>query len=171
MGASIDSTYHRTPVECEFPGIRYGDGYYAVPDTVNIDDAPLKFGEEVDELPNGFVELDRDYDDACHILALRLHLDEWDRDISVYRGTDLQMGNKSWLVMTDSEADDAWDKRLREYIDEGMEIPDGMRPYFNEEKWMADAKMDGRAHTLSSYDGEENDETVDDTTFYIYRQN
>ncbi len=30
---------------------------------------------------------------------------------------------------------------------------------------------DGRGHFLSSYDGNENEETVNGTTFYIYRQN
>lgn len=171
MGATIDYTYHPTPVECEFAGIRYGDSHYAVPNTVNIEDAPLKFGEEITEVPDGFVELDTDYDDACRIMALRLHLDEWDRDISVYRGTDLQMGSKWWLVMTDSEAEAAWEERLRSYIDDALEIPDSVRPYFDEEKWIADAKVDGRGYTLSSYDGEENNEVVDDTTYYIYRQN
>lgn len=31
--------------------------------------------------------------------------------------------------------------------------------------------VDGRGHFLSSYDGNENEETVNGTTFYIYRQN
>jgi hypothetical protein len=35
----------------------------------------------------------------------------------------------------------------------------------------AAVSADGRGHFLSSYDGEENEETVDGTTFYIYRTN
>lgn len=31
--------------------------------------------------------------------------------------------------------------------------------------------MDGRGHIISSYDGTEYDETVEGTTYYIYRVN
>ena len=40
-----------------------------------------------------------------------------------------------------------------------------------EDAWKRDARMDGRGHSLSSYDGHENEETVEGTTFYIYRIN
>jgi len=32
-------------------------------------------------------------------------------------------------------------------------------------------RADGRGHFMSSYDGNENEETVNDTTYFIYRQN
>jgi len=43
--------------------------------------------------------------------------------------------------------------------------------YFDEDAWKYDAKMDGRGHSLASYDGNENEETVNDETYYIYRIN
>ena len=77
--------------------------------------------------------------------------------------------NEDYYVLTDSEADDMEDQQLDNYIDECLEIPDDIRPYFDEEKWKRDARMDGRGHIISSYDGAEYEETVEGTTYYIYR--
>ena len=42
----------------------------------------------------------------------------------------------------------------------------------DKEHFIEDAiSCDGRGHFLSSYDGEENEETIDGETFYIYRTN
>jgi hypothetical protein len=42
----------------------------------------------------------------------------------------------------------------------------------NFETFVEDAvSSDGRGHFISSYDGNENEENVNDTTYYIYRQN
>jgi hypothetical protein len=42
----------------------------------------------------------------------------------------------------------------------------------DEEEFVSDAvEADGRGHFLSGYDGEENEVTHEDETFYIYRQN
>lgn len=76
-----------------------------------------------------------------------------------------------WLVYTDSEADDAWDESLENYIDECLEIPQSIRNYFDRESWKSDARMDGRGHSLSGYDGNECEQEVNGTTYYLYRQN
>ena len=76
-----------------------------------------------------------------------------------------------WLVYTDSEADDAWDESLENYIDECLEIPASMRNYFDRESWKSDARMDGRGHCLSGYNGHEEEQQVNGTTYYLYRQN
>ena len=47
------------------------------------------------------------------------------------------------------------DEHLDSYIEECLEIPEHLRFYFDEEKWKDDARMDGRGHSLSSYDGHE----------------
>ena len=59
------------------------------------------------------------------------------------------------------------------YIEECIlpEIPDNLQYYFNNEAWKRDAKMDGRGHSLATYDGAEYEETVNNTTYYIYRTN
>ena len=85
----------------------------------------------------------------------------------------LEVDGQEFAVYTDSEADEAWDAMLDQYIDDCVlpEIPEAYRAYFDYEKYKQDCKYDGRGHTLSSYDGEENEETVDGETYYIYRTN
>lgn len=84
-----------------------------------------------------------------------------------------------YAVGTDAEADAAWDASLDSYIEEcitpeldKLEIGN-LSAYvkFDEEMWKRDARMDGRGHSLSSYDGDENEETVGGETYYIFRIN
>lgn len=83
----------------------------------------------------------------------------------------------TYLVVTDEEADDRWEESLDSYIDDCLEIPENVQPYFNREAWKRDARSDGRAHSLASYDGREDEVEVqvefsdDSETFYIYRTN
>jgi hypothetical protein len=107
-------------------------------------------------------------------LALAKHLEvdpsviEEKNDVFTAEG-----GRNEWMVLTDEEADERWEESLDNYIDECItpELPESIRFYFDDEKWKRDAKHDGRGHSLSTYDGEENEETVDGETFYIYRTN
>lgn len=87
---------------------------------------------------------------------------------------EFRFNGEDLLVLTDSEADDRWDEELDNYIDECLDIPDWIRPYFDEERWKDDARYDGRGHAISRYDGEENDYsfTFDDGSredVYLYR--
>ena len=85
------------------------------------------------------------------------------------------VGREEYCVGTDDEADVAWLASLESYIEECIE-PElnfdklgslGDYVKFDREMWLRDAKMDGRGHSLSSYDGEENEQDG----FYIYRTN
>lgn len=78
-----------------------------------------------------------------------------------------------YLVLTDDEADEAWNDSLDNYIDDCIlpEIAEPYRMYFDDEKWKDDAKVDGRGHSLASYDGGEDYEDINGTTYYIYRVN
>lgn len=101
-----------------------------------------------------------------------LSFEEWLED----NGTEVDVEEydertSDWLVYTDSEADDAWDESLENYIDECLEIPASMRNYFDREAWKYDARMDGRGHCLSGYNGHEEEQQVNGTTYYLYRQN
>lgn len=81
-------------------------------------------------------------------------------------------GGNDYAVGNDSDCDDAWDQALDSYIEECLlpEIKDdNLRNYFDFEKWKRDARYDGRGHSLSSYDGNENEEEVDGTIYYIYK--
>lgn len=129
---------------------------------------------EPDEVvPEGFVYIgETDETDAYRVLALMMHLDDFDASVTVHRNGQLGVGNREWLVLTDSEADDAYERQLDNYINECLEIPDHIRNYFDEEKWKHDARIDGsRGQSLSSYDGDENYESTNEGTFYIFRTN
>ena len=78
-----------------------------------------------------------------------------------------------YRVLTDDEADEAWEDSLNSYLEECVypELPDNMARYFDDEAWKRDARIDGRGHSLSSYDGNEKEETVGGETFYIFRTN
>ena len=76
-------------------------------------------------------------------------------------------------MLTDDEADDRWEEELQMYIDECIipELPDFAARYFDEEAWKRDARFDGRGHSIARYDGCENEEEVNGTWYFIYRQN
>ena len=88
----------------------------------------------------------------------------YDRNIFEYYG-------QEFYVLTDDEADEEWDRRLDNFLEELVypKIPEHLRGYFDDEAWKEDAKTDGRGHTLSSYDGCEYEETVNEVTYFIYR--
>ena len=94
-------------------------------------------------------------------------------NMNVERIEEYDENNSDYLVLTDEEADDAWEDSLDSYIEECLEIPEWIRPYFDEDAWKSDARYDCRGHSLSSYDGEEYEEYIEElnTYFYIYRIN
>jgi len=85
------------------------------------------------------------------------------------------IGSAEYAIGDDAEADLAWDASLDSYISDCIE-PEldfdklgslGNYVKFDREMWLRDAKMDGRGHSLSSYDGNENEQDG----LYIYRIN
>lgn len=60
-----------------------------------------------------------------------------------------------FLVVTDEEADELWDEYLEGCLDDEGIASGASSPYFDREAWKEDARGDGRAHSLASYDGEE----------------
>ena len=103
-----------------------------------------------------------------------LSFEEWLED----NGTEVDVeeydeNNSDWLVCTDSEADYEWDRALDNYLDDCVlpDLPKTLQHYFDKESWKSDARMDGRGHSLSSYDGYEQEQEVNGTTYYLYRQN
>ena len=84
-----------------------------------------------------------------------------------------EYGREEYFVVTDDEADELWEEYLDNYIEEVIlpEINKHYRNYFDNESWKKDARMDGRGHSLSSYDGYEYSEEINGETYYIYRIN
>ena len=105
-------------------------------------------------------------DDEERIIALMQHTED------DYAECSARIEDESYLVLMDSEADALWEDYLEDYIDDIVlpELPEHLQTYFDRESWMDDARMDGRGHSLSTYDGNEYSETVGKTTYYIYRR-
>ena len=85
----------------------------------------------------------------------------------------IKNGSEEYFVVDDMEADVIWDERLDSYIEECIlgELPEHLRLYFDNERWKTDAQMDGRGHSISSYDGKENEIEIDGEILYIFRLN
>lgn len=117
-------------------------------------------------------------DEKILALAQHLNISTDDTDIlnitqSSYDDCVYEYGNEEYLVCTDSEADDKWEVSLDDYIEQCImpEVPEWIQNYFDEDAWKRDARMDGRGHSLSGYDGNEHEEGVNGTDYYIYRVN
>ena len=76
------------------------------------------------------------------------------------------------LVLTDDEADSMENEYLDRFFEDCVEpeIPESIRYYFDIEAWKRDARMDGRGHCLSPWDGNEYDVEFLGVTYYIFKQ-
>lgn len=128
-------------------------------------------GESQDEFDKRMDSLDEEYRDGVYVHENYTLLE--DEFTEGYDENHIEYGKQEYLVLTDDEADVLWDESLESYIDDCIlpEIPKAYRSYFDNEKWKRDAKYDGRGHSLSSYDGNENEERVEGTYYFIYRTN
>jgi hypothetical protein len=143
--------------------------------------------EIADEIPSnltkGFVNpynedgnyISQDYEDFLNDLsepekAIAIAMEE---DIDLLdveeNGEYYRAAGREYRVFTDDEADIAWDESLESYIDDCLEIPESLERYFDREKWKEDAKVDGRGHSLSTYDGHERTQIVNGTTYFLYK--
>lgn len=99
-----------------------------------------------------------------------------DRLISIHEGYGeytYEYCGEEYIVATDEEADEIEDEKLDDYLEECIypELPENLRFYFDDDAWKRDARMDGRGHIISTYDGDENYVYVNGTAYYIYRTN
>lgn len=95
----------------------------------------------------------------------------WNNEPIIDNRPERYASDGEYLVVTDEEADRLWDEELDQYIDDCMEIPERLRNYFDVSRWKADARIDGRGHALSSYDGSEHMVEIDGEQFFIFRTN
>jgi len=113
-------------------------------------------------------------ENKAQALAQHLEIDVQDiTETGYYDDNEFEADGGEYLVLTDDEADDMWDERLEDYIDECIlhELPEQYQSYFDRESWKRDARHDGRGHTLNHYGGSEDEEQVDGEWFFIYRTN
>lgn len=88
-------------------------------------------------------------------------------------GVSFKYGRWEFAVMTDDEADAAWEESIEYYVDECIlpELPEWCQSYFDTERFKRDAKIDGRGHSLATYDGDEHGivDPVTNSYFVMYR--
>lgn len=83
-------------------------------------------------------------------------------------------GRRQWMVLSESEADDAARDYFRSTLDESLErVPSSLRSYFKEDEYLDDClRQDGRG-VLASHDGDEHEVEIchghHSTTLLIYR--
>ena len=113
-----------------------------------------------------------DYNEPDKAQALAQHLDCHFSEVTEDDDIRFSAEGMDFLIVTDDEAEILWDESLDSYLDDCVlpDIPDNMQNYFDTEAWKRDAKMDGRGHSLSSYNGCEYNQEVDGETYYIFRQ-
>ena len=87
-------------------------------------------------------------------------------------GIRISYDGEEWDILTDEEADRAWNAALDSYLEDCVypELSGNLAHYFDDEKWKRDAKYDGRGHSLSGYDSAEEGVKVGGVWFYLYRQ-
>ena len=110
------------------------------------------------------VILDDVNEDEEKILALMEHTGDGYSECETYISLD------NYRVYTDREANDALDQALDEYCEYNIlsQIPDCLQQYFDDEEWKDDNSSD-RGSYLGQYDGEEHEETINGSTYYIYK--
>jgi len=137
-----------------------------------------KYKEYIDQITEENIEQQKAFALAQHLQIEPAEDETLDDYLAQIVSTDhtpelFEADGGEYLVLTDDEAEEKWNEALDNYIDECIfpELPESFRFYFDYEKWKSDAKMDGRGHSLSSYDGEEHEERINGIDFYIYRVN
>jgi len=105
------------------------------------------------------------------IAALAIHLGVPEDELEGgHNDWDVDHGRDSYIVATDDEVESLWDESLESYLDDGgVEGADSM--YFDREAWKRDARHDGAAHCLATYDGNEDEVAVEGIVFRIFRTN
>lgn len=147
-----------------------GDAFFILDDKIFLgsDNLALEAYNEANgmELTLEDVE-DKDYRDGFYDYCVQELKQADEIDSNCYSA------NNNYMVCTDSEADEKWEESLDSYLEECIypELSGNLAQYFDDEKWKIDERFDGRGHSLSSYDGNENEETVDGVMYFIYRVN
>lgn len=107
-------------------------------------------------------------------IALMQHLScAYDEVESTFGDSGFEVAFCDYLVLTDSEADEAFEEALDSVLDDVIlpDLDEALQCYFDRAAWKRDASYDGRGHHLNHYDGCEDEVTVNGVDYYIYRTN
>ena len=111
---------------------------------------------------------------SLRVVALMQFLDcDFDDIGEGFRDSAYSYGGQEYLVLTEDEADAAFDEALENILDDVIlpDLDEALQCYFDRDAWKRDTQYDGRGHHLNHYDGEEYEEVVNGTSYYIYRVN
>jgi len=98
------------------------------------------------------------------VIALMQHTGDY------YYDCDKLIENDDYLVCDDDDADALAQKYAENYADDACrEIPDYLQRYFDEDLYIQDL-LEDRSSLLGHYDGCEYEESVNNTTYFIYRR-
>lgn len=113
-------------------------------------------------------------DDRRTCIAFAWHRDNVDKappdSCSFQYEKIVKVDGAEYLVLTDEEAEDAFDDYLESCLDDEGVVPGGSGPYFDRNAWKLDAKIDGRG-TLAAYDNAEQEYDAHGEWWYLYRIN
>ena len=128
-------------------------------------------GREITEHDSELFE-NFDRPDAVH--ALCLMLESRIKDVKTIEEEDnrITVCGIEYLCGDDEEMDEEYEEYLVNYIDDCVlcDIPQIYRKYFDTDKFIADCSYDGRGNELNLWDSSELEYTLNDTTYYAYRQ-
>lgn len=111
---------------------------------------------------------------TAKMIALMQHQRcDFDSLVECFDDSTFEYGCIEWRVLTEEEADAAFDEALDNILDDVVlpDLDEALQCYFDRDAWKRDAQYDGRGHYLNHYDGEEYEEVVNGTSYYIYRVN
>ncbi len=88
-------------------------------------------------------------------------------------GSVFKQGSAEYAIISEDDIEDAFKTYIREYVDECV-LPgkdDTAQRYFNYEAFQHDVECESGYGSMSSYDGNYEEFTVNDVTYYIFRLN
>lgn len=98
------------------------------------------------------------------VVALMTNLD------TTYDDAESDIINESYLVLTDDEADAKATERAKERLADAMyDVAEYLLAYFDTDKYLSE-QLEDRGALLDMWSGDEDYETVEGETYYIYRQ-
>ena len=96
-----------------------------------------------------------------------------DADYKFYGyGSVFRQGSAEYAVIPEADIDDAFKEYAEQYADDCIlpEMPEHTRRFFDMDKFVEESEHDGYG-IMSSYDGNYEEFTVNDVTYYIFRLN
>ena len=87
-------------------------------------------------------------------------------------GTVIREGSAEYAIVPEADIDDAFKEYAEQYVDDCIlpTMPESTRRYFDMEAFIEDLQVDGYG-IMSSYDGNYEEITVNEKTWYVFRLN